>query len=55
MSGIAFKVQGKNGEYVKTALVPANHSEETHFGLLDGVVLGFFLLGVAWVVAFLVY
>jgi len=28
---------------VKATLVPANHTEEPHFGLLDGGIIAFFL------------
>ena len=48
MSEISFKVPGKNGDYVLTTVIPANHSEEPHFGTLDVAVLGvvgLFLLG----------
>jgi len=41
MSEISYKVRGKNGDYVATTIVPANHSEEPHFGTLDAAVLGF--------------
>lgn len=44
MSAITFKVHGKSGDYVKTAPIPANQSEESRFGLLDGAVVTFFLL-----------
>ena len=44
MSAIVYRVSGKSGDYVKTAIVPSNHSEEAHFGLIDGVVLSFLLL-----------
>ena len=43
MSAITFRVTRKSGEYVKATLVPANHSEEPHFGLLDGGIVAFFL------------
>jgi hypothetical protein len=43
VSAIVYKVNRKSGEYVKAAVVPANHSEEAHFGLADGVILGFLL------------
>jgi len=43
MSAITFRVHGKNGDYVKATIVPANHSEEPHFGLLDGSIIAFFL------------
>jgi hypothetical protein len=42
MSALAFKVSRKSGEYVKPSLVP-NHSKQTHFGVLDGTIVGFFL------------
>jgi len=51
MSAVAFKVNQKSGDYVKATIVPANHSEEPHFGLVDGVIIGFFLLCVAGLVA----
>lgn len=52
MSVVAFKVQGKSGDYVKTSLVPSNHSEEPHFGVLDWAIIGFFLICVAGAVTF---
>ena len=42
MSSLAFKVSRKSGEYVKPSLTPS-HSRQTHFGVLDAVVVGFFL------------
>ena len=50
---IAYNVSGKSGVY-HTALVPANHSEETRFGLIDGAVIVFFLLCVGGFICFLV-
>ena len=44
MSAIVYRVNGKSGDYIKTAVVPSNHSEESHFGLVDGVVVSFLLL-----------
>ncbi len=44
MSAIVFKVNRKSGDYIKAAMVPSNHTEEAHFGLLDGTILMFFLL-----------
>jgi len=41
MSEISYTVQGKNGDFVKTTVIPANHSSEPHFGTLDMAVLGF--------------
>jgi hypothetical protein len=43
MSALAFKVSRKSGEYVKPSLTPT-HSKQSHFGLLDAVIVGFFLL-----------
>jgi hypothetical protein len=42
MSTLTFKVSRKSGEYVKPSLLPANHSAQSHFGLLDGAIIGFF-------------
>lgn len=50
MSTLAFKVHRKNGDYVQPVLIPANHSEKARFGLLDGVIVGFFLACVAGLV-----
>jgi hypothetical protein len=44
MSLLSFKVSQKSGEFVKPTLVPANHSAQSRFGLLDGAIVGFFLL-----------
>jgi len=44
MSTLTFKVSRKNGEYVKPSLLPANHSAQSHFGLLDVAIVGFFAL-----------
>lgn len=44
MSTLAFKVSRKNGEYVKPSLIPANHSAQSHFGMVDGLIVGFFLV-----------
>jgi len=54
MSAIVYKVNRKNGDYVKAAVVPANHSEESHFGLVEGVIVGFLLLCVCGLVCLLV-
>jgi len=43
MSALAFKVSQKSGEYVKPSLVPS-HSRQSHFGVLDTIIVGFFLL-----------
>ena len=46
MSAIVYKV-GKGGVSAKAGVVPANHSEEAHFGLVDGVIVsvGVLLVG----------
>ena len=44
MSSIVYRVSGKSGDYIKTAIVPSNHSEEARFGLLDGAIVSFLLL-----------
>jgi hypothetical protein len=43
MSALTFKVSRKSGEYVKPSLLPANHSKQSHFGLVDGIIVAFFL------------
>ena len=53
MSAITFKVNRKSGDYIKSGIVPSNHSEEAHFGLLDGAVIVFFLLAVAGLICLL--
>ena len=42
MSTLGFKVSRKSGEYVKPSLLPVNHSKQSHFGLVDGLIIGFF-------------
>ena len=54
MSAIVYKVHRKSGDYIKAAMVPSNHSEETHFGLADGLVLSFLLLCVGGLICLLV-
>jgi len=42
---IAFNVNRKSGvNFLHSALVPANRSEQAWFGLLDGSVIAFFVL-----------
>jgi hypothetical protein len=43
MTQIAYKVCEKSG-VIHATLVPANRSGQTRFGLLDGVVIAFFVL-----------
>ena len=50
MSTLAFKVHRKRGDYVKPTLIPANHSEQSRFGLLDGAIVGCFLICAAGLV-----
>jgi hypothetical protein len=50
MSAIVYRVNRKKGDYVKAAVVPANHSEEAHFGVVDGVIVGVLLLCIAGLV-----
>ena len=54
MSAIVYKVSRKSGDYIKAAVIPSNHSEESHFGLVDGVVVGFLLLCACGLVCLLV-
>lgn len=53
MSTITVKVPGKNGEYLKVIPVPANHSEETHFGPVDTAIVTFFLIGLSGLILLL--
>ena len=54
MSAIVYRVNGKSGDYIKTAVVPSNHSEEARFGVLDGVIVSFLLLCAGGLVCLLV-
>jgi len=54
MSAIVYKVNRKNGDYIKAAVVPSNHSEESHFGVVDGVIVSFLLLCACGLVCLLV-
>lgn len=47
MITLAFKINQKSGEYVRPTLIPANHSKQSRFGLLDSAIVGFFLLCVS--------
>ncbi len=53
MSAIVYRVNRKNGAYVKTGVVPANHSEEAHFGVADGIIVGVLLMCAAGLVCLL--
>ena len=50
MSTLTFKVGGKSGEYVKSSVLPANHSAQSRFGLLDGIIVSFFAVCVGGLV-----
>ena len=50
MSTLTFKVSGKSGEYVRSSLLPANHSAQSRFGLLDGIIVSFFAVCVGGLV-----
>jgi hypothetical protein len=53
MTRIAYSVSRKS-QVFNTALVPANHSKEAQFGLIDGAVIVFFLLCIGGFLCFLV-
>jgi hypothetical protein len=53
MNQIASNV-GRKSHGFNPAFVPANHSKEAHFGLVDGAVIVFFLLCFAGFICFLV-
>jgi hypothetical protein len=53
MNTLTFKVSRKSGEYVKPGLLPQNHSAQAHFGVMDGVVVGFFALCVTGLILLL--
>jgi hypothetical protein len=54
MATLTFKVSRKSGEYVKPSLLPVNHSAQPHFGVLDGVMVGFFALCIGGLIFLLV-
>ena len=54
MSAILYKVHRKSGDCLKAGVVPSNHSEESHFGVVEGVIVGFLLLCVSGLVCLLV-
>ncbi|MCW5552471.1 MAG: hypothetical protein KIS67_09995 [Verrucomicrobiae bacterium] len=47
MNALAFRVNRKNGDYVKPTIVPAHDAEESHFSAMDGAIATFFLLCVS--------
>jgi len=45
MTKIAYSVNKRKGvNFVHATIAPANRSEQTRFGLLDGTVIAFFVL-----------
>jgi hypothetical protein len=54
MSAILYKVHRKSGDCLKAVVVPANHSEESHFGVVEGAIVSFLLLCVGGLVCLLV-
>lgn len=46
MNSVAFKVQKKNGDYIKPTIVPAKAANE-RFGSVDGAIIAFFLICVS--------
>jgi hypothetical protein len=54
MSTITVKVSGRNGDYLKVLPVPANHSEQAHFGVVDGIVVGLVVLCTTGLIALLI-
>jgi len=53
MTRIAYNGSRKSGGF-NAVFVPANHSKEAQFGLIDGAVIVFFLLCIAGFICFLV-
>ena len=47
MSATVYKI-GKRGFPTRRTVVPANHSEQTHFGLMDGLVIGLYVYQVSY-------
>jgi len=54
VSAIVYRVSRKSGDYIRAAIVPSNHSEESHFGVVDGVIVSFLLLCAVGLVCVLV-
>ena len=54
MSAIMYKANRKSGDYIQAAIVPLNHSKQPHFGLAEGMIVGFLLLCACGVVCLLV-
>lgn len=47
MSALAFRGNRRSGDYIKATVIPANHSEEPRFGVVDGAIIAFCLLCVS--------
>ena len=54
MSAIVYRVKRKSGDYIKAPMVASNYSEETRFGVVEGVVVNFLLLCASGLVCLLV-
>jgi hypothetical protein len=54
MNAILYKVHRKSGDCLKMVVVPSNHSEESHFGMVEGAIVSFLLLCVGGLVCLLV-
>ena len=54
MNATTFTVGEKSGDYIKANVGPANRSEEPRFGLVDAVIVAFFLLCTGGLVSLLV-
>jgi hypothetical protein len=54
VSAIVYKVKRKSGDYIQGGVVASNHSEESHFGVADGVIVSLLLLCVGGLVCLLV-
>ena len=55
MITLTFKVNQKNGDYVKPTLIPDNQSDQSRFVLLDSAIAGFFLLFVSGLIYLLLH
>ena len=54
MNATTFTVGERSGDYIKANVGPANRSEEPRFGLVDAVIVAFFLLCTGGLVSLLV-
>ncbi len=46
-------VNRRSGDYVKATIIPPTHSQRPHFGLAEGLIVGFLLLCASGVVCLL--